>query len=316
MSTSPDIFMNTEAVPLLREFSALRKGDSDYSWHHSVRGKDHDFHVVFSAIIHGNETGSLPGVIACMRDLNSGKLRFGGRVSFVLGNPEATHQNLRFLESDLNRVFLDSPLQTHEARRAKQIMPIFDSCDLLLDLHQTILAAQQAFYIFPWTEESGAWARAIGAARVCVDATPDPDKPALTRCADDYVKNLGKPAVTIELGKKGINPFATATSDAAIRRTLSIIDATADGKSVEAEASKNEPLVLYRTAHREAYPSRDHRLREGLINFQPVQAGEILSAPDSPEIRAAVSGMILFPKYPPPDKVLPKEIFRLIRPEK
>ena len=40
------------------------------------------------------------------------------------------------------------------------------------------------------------------------------------------------------------------------------------------------------------------RLRDGLVNFQPVAQGEVLSAPSTPEITAPCDGFLLFPKYP------------------
>ena len=84
-------------------------------------------------------------------------------------------------------------------------------------------------------------------------------------------------------------------------------------------AGRHEDLQFYTTTHLEPFSSPQHALRPGLINFQPVQAGEQVSADQSPEIRVPDTGMLLFPKYPDRHDgraiaPLPGQIFRLITP--
>ena len=86
---------------------------------------------------------------------------------------------------------------------AREVNAIFDQLDVLIDLHQTILDTQQPFYIFPWTEQSGLWAKAMGVATVCVDATPDPSKPIMTQCAmtmSEHWVNLTIPSRWVKKG--------------------------------------------------------------------------------------------------------------------
>ncbi|MFO0006033.1 MAG: succinylglutamate desuccinylase/aspartoacylase family protein, partial [bacterium] len=89
-------------------------------------------------MIHGDEVGSLPAGLDLARALRSGARRFGGRVSLIVGNPEAGLVDRRFLQADLNRVFLDLPPEhpafgTHEHRRAAALAPVLDAADLFLD---------------------------------------------------------------------------------------------------------------------------------------------------------------------------------------
>ena len=63
--------------------------------------------MVFQAITHGDEVGPLPALLDVMSALQNGQLTFGGQVRFVLGNPEAALQGTRFVEQDLNRVFVE-----------------------------------------------------------------------------------------------------------------------------------------------------------------------------------------------------------------
>ena len=96
-------------------------------------------------MVHGNEVGSLPAAVRLVETLKGQDLRFGGRVTVFIGNPEAGLEDRRFLEADLNRVFLDGVASSHEANRAREIMPILDTADLFIDFHQTILATEQPY---------------------------------------------------------------------------------------------------------------------------------------------------------------------------
>ena len=110
--------------------------------------------------------------------------------------------DVRFLESDLNRMFLPNDKNTHEANRARELMPIFDTADLLIDFHQTILHTERAFYICPLTKQVHNWAKALQCTNAIVDATPKNIETATTRCADDYMYIQGKPALTINCQRR------------------------------------------------------------------------------------------------------------------
>ncbi len=100
-------------------------------------------HVMVMAVTHGNE---LCGAITLDRLFRSdvrppqGKLTLGfhnvaAYQSFDANDPTAS----RFIDEDLNRVWgtdvLDGERDTQETRRAREMRPIIDSVDLLLDIH-------------------------------------------------------------------------------------------------------------------------------------------------------------------------------------
>ena len=283
-------------------------------------GKDHPAHVVFGTLVHGNERGSLPAAVRLVEALRSGDLRTGIRVSVFIGNPEAAREGVRYLEADLNRVFLENDHTQHEHKRARQIMPILDSADVFIDFHQTILQTQQPFYIFPWHGQGRRWARAMQSASVWVTRGPSSNFSSGTRCTDEYVCLRGKPGLTLELSEKGFSQAAEDLCFLTMVRAIQTAEAEALGEeTVDQAASRRPDLTFFETRHRELFATPKHALRPGLVNFQPVQAGESLSAEDSPPIIAPDSGMLLFPKYPPrkgalAQPPLPGEIYRLITP--
>lgn len=100
-------------------------------------------HVMVSAVVHGNElSGALTldflfrsGVRPLIGKLTLGFLNVGAFLTFDPGNPEAS----RFIDEDFNRVWdegvLDGSRNSAELRRAREIRPIIDEIDYLLDLH-------------------------------------------------------------------------------------------------------------------------------------------------------------------------------------
>ncbi len=103
-------------------------------------------HVALISLIHGNE---LAGAIALEEMLrgdvwpNSGKLTFGfaniaAFARFDAANPAAS----RFVEEDMNRVWDDIQLfgvrRSLELDRAREIRPLIDTADTVLDLHSML----------------------------------------------------------------------------------------------------------------------------------------------------------------------------------
>ncbi len=100
-------------------------------------------HVMLMALVHGNE---ICGAIALDRLLKQIIRPSRGRLSFAFANiaafeefdpryPEAT----RYIDEDFNRLWSPDKLDRHEdsseRRRARELRPLVDTVDLLLDLH-------------------------------------------------------------------------------------------------------------------------------------------------------------------------------------
>lgn len=103
-------------------------------------------HVVLTALIHGNE---FAGAIVLDRLLRERVRPARGRLSLVFANLEAfarfTPDNpvaSRFVEEDMNRVWsrqlLSSPRHSVELDRARAILPVIETADILMDLHSML----------------------------------------------------------------------------------------------------------------------------------------------------------------------------------
>jgi succinylglutamate desuccinylase len=96
-------------------------------------------HVVIVGGTHGNESSGVSAIVRFHRALANGDVVLNsGKLSLLLGNPEAYQKNMRYIDKDLNRVFNAADDSTVEGRRALEITNFFteykDSYSLL-DLH-------------------------------------------------------------------------------------------------------------------------------------------------------------------------------------
>lgn len=125
------------------DISAYRGGNSGPSHVLTMMADRPGPHVAINALMHGNE---LSGAIALDFLLRQGIAPRRGRLTFSFANVAAyaafdpsNPAASRFLDEDMNRVWdagtLDGSRQSLELARARELRPVFESVDMLLDLH-------------------------------------------------------------------------------------------------------------------------------------------------------------------------------------
>jgi len=146
MKTLEHVRAALKPYPIEVEFPDIRR------WEAGTHGVDyvHTFdsgvagpHVMIMALTHGNEVSGAITVDAFLKR----QLRpIRGRLTLAFGNVEAYHRfdrrdidATRYLDEDMNRVWLpeklDSDQDSIELRRARQLRPVVETVDLLLDIH-------------------------------------------------------------------------------------------------------------------------------------------------------------------------------------
>jgi predicted deacylase len=131
------------------DLGAHRRGNSDIPGVTTYEGGRPGPHVVITALVHGNE---LCGAWALLRLLERNIRPCRGRLSLAFvnlaafdafdpGSPKAS----RYLDEDLNRVWspatLDGPRRSRELERAREMRPLIERADFLLDIHSMQAAA-------------------------------------------------------------------------------------------------------------------------------------------------------------------------------
>jgi len=125
------------------DISAYRKGNTGIDWVHRIDSGSPGPVVGITAIVHGNEPC---GAIALDWLLRSDIRPSAGTLLLAFADVEAYRRfdpadpnATRWLDEDLNRVWspevLDGPRDSVELRRARELRPVIDEIDLLLDIH-------------------------------------------------------------------------------------------------------------------------------------------------------------------------------------
>ena len=136
--------VNPHAVELSAlDISPYRRGNTGIDYVTTLDSGNPGPHVMLSALVHGNE---LCGAHALDYLLREGVRPQRGRLTLAFMNVAAYDRFdpanpvvSRYVDEDFNRVWspgvLDGPRDSVELRRAREIRPLVDTVDLLLDIH-------------------------------------------------------------------------------------------------------------------------------------------------------------------------------------
>jgi succinylglutamate desuccinylase len=146
MKTIEDVRASLKPYPIEVQFPDItqwKSGNAGVEYVHTFDSGVAGPHVMIMALTHGNEVS---GAITVDRFLRKGLRPRRGRLSLGFGNIAAyEHFNpqdidaTRYLDEDMNRVWLETRLDgtedTRELRRARELRPLIETVDLLLDIH-------------------------------------------------------------------------------------------------------------------------------------------------------------------------------------
>jgi predicted deacylase len=127
-----------------------RVGNTGIAGFTSRDGAEPGPHVALMSLVHGNE---IAGAIVLARLLAAGLRPTRGRLTFGFANLAAfdrfdpAHPTAsRFVDEDMNRLWdapvLDGPRRSLELDRARDIRPLIDTVDVLLDLHSMLWTSE------------------------------------------------------------------------------------------------------------------------------------------------------------------------------
>ena len=141
MPTKDDLTYPVSLTP--PDISAYRTGNIGVEYVHQFDSGKPGPHVMISAVVHGNE---LCGAIAVDHLLKNEVRPLQGKLTLAFMNVaaflsfDATNPTFsRFIDEDFNRLWTKEVLggnrDSVELRRAREVHPIVDTVDLLLDIH-------------------------------------------------------------------------------------------------------------------------------------------------------------------------------------
>ncbi|HXQ65781.1 MAG TPA: succinylglutamate desuccinylase/aspartoacylase family protein [Alphaproteobacteria bacterium] len=126
-----------------QDIARWRSGNAGIDYVHRRQGCRAGPHVLMTALMHGNEAcgaAALDRLLASALAPSRGTLTlaFANVAAYARIDPKRPDQG-RFVDEDMNRLWskdkLDGPQQSSELARARELRPLADAADYLLDLH-------------------------------------------------------------------------------------------------------------------------------------------------------------------------------------
>jgi succinylglutamate desuccinylase len=237
---------------------------------------------IILAGVHGNEKCGVETIEHLLPCLNIEK----GQVLIGCGNPKAIKANKRFMEANLNRLFVDETLlsknekESYEYCRATTLKTYLNQADVLLDIHASTTPNSIPFII------------AESNAKVISDYLPvsiilsgfDKIQPGGT---DYYMNRQGKIGICVECG------FLSALESSQIAQKVLI-------SFLKARGHINNDLSKTNQKHGRVYychkcKTDNFTLVKPFVDFESVFQNQLIGIDGEFEVRTPGDGFILFP---------------------
>lgn len=286
MAETPALTIPPVLVPP-RDLSAYRAGNTGVDYCHRFDSGVPGPSVVVNGLMHGNE---FCGMSVITRLLDDGFRPKRGTLTLTLANIAAYESfdaekpgASRFVEEDMNRVWTASRLagtdgaETVEIARARELWPLFEGADRLLDLHTTLLS-RVPFWVLPSAPRAAELAR-----RLPVPAARLQLKPGgmLGTPVIDYGPFADPVSRTIALVAECGQHWAPEAQDVALVTTLAFL-AEAGIADAEDVARYDRPIDpgpagLFKVTADVFAKTDDWRYARNFTGFDRIEPGEILA---------------------------------------
>lgn len=285
-----------EVLP--RDLSAYRQGNTGIDYVHRFESGRPGPHVLINALTHGNE---ICGMVAATHLLDSGVRPKVGTLTVSFANMEAynafdidnPYEN-RQLVHNLNRIWspewLDGDEQSPELRRARELRPVLDAADYVLDIHST-RAPVQPFWVYPEMARNAALAAAVGAPAVqlVMPAGRFPGTGVLNygRHGDPASDSGG--ALVVECGQHFAQSAATLATDVTLRflAHLGLVDPPAGN-------APPTPAQPFRLLEVHMVKSEDFTFTRPVLGFEVFDKGDLIAINAGEEIRSPCDNCTIF----------------------
>jgi len=250
-------------------------------------------HLLVLGAVHGNEVCGPLAIRRIMDDLEKKSVTLqAGRLTVIpVVNERAHHQNVRYVEENLNRVFLrHARPQSYEAGLANQVIPHIEACDLLLDIHS--FSAPGRPFVFQDVEAMGPFAAAMHFP-IVMTGWPEIYAQAKDKNEGDtvgFALGLGKEAILVECGQHQ-EPGAEALAYQAILNAMAYAGLVDKPYEV---AARTEFIHLRQVYFRDQDGAMARLWRHG----DPVRKGETLATMGNGHaLTAPEDGFVLLPHH-------------------
>lgn len=272
--------------------------------------------VVFAGV-HGNEPSGVLALQRVFEQLRTHQIPLNGQLIGVVGNVEALRREVRFVNEDLNRLFLPARIEQVKAASEEQsfeTLELLNICDLVnsleartddelffVDCHTTSSAS------IPFISLNEGFISSLQLAQQIPVASVVGAEKEIKGCLAEWLNQRGWTGFTYEAGQHQ----ATSSVDnqealiwLALRHAGCISESQAQPYLDRAHALLQQQGMQQQAVYqlRSAYHIRDDEaflMEPGFRNLQSVRRGERLATSDGTPVLAPEDGYLLMPLYQP-----------------
>lgn len=275
-----------EVLP--RDLSAYRQSNTGVDYVHRFDSGRPGPHVLINALTHGNE---LCGMTAVTHLLDTGLRPLIGTLTLSFANVQAYESfdaarpfDSRQIVHNMNRIWsrelLDGSVDSPELRRARQMRPVVDAADHVLDIHSTSQDVEP-FWVYPAHARNATVALSVGMPQIHL-VMPNglgSGTPLIEYGAFGQAFHHGA-AMVVECGQH----FKTSAGDVAL--------AAAQGFLAHFGLIAPRPAVAPRPARRYELlqtcivKSTEFRFVQPCVGFEVFAQGDLIAINGDEEIRA------------------------------
>ena len=271
--------------------------------------------LVILAGVHGNEPSGVVALRRVFQQLREENIALSGTIAGVLGNQEALRKNVRYVQEDLNRLFLPEYIEqvtsiptshTAEARELLELLSLVKSYEtkpherpFFVDCHTTSSASIPYISLNEGFSDSYRFAQNIPATTV-IGVEKE-----IKGCLAEWLNLRGWHGFTFEAGQHEA-PLSVQNQEAIIWLALlhsgCLSEENAPGHLAQARATLHrqgsQQHDVYRSVSSYRIREGEHfRMEPGFVNLQRVHRGQHLATSDGKPLYATQDGHILMPLY-------------------
>ncbi|MCB1050067.1 MAG: succinylglutamate desuccinylase/aspartoacylase family protein [Acidobacteria bacterium] len=255
--------------------------------------------------IHGNEPAGVAALIRVMEELRRSAIPFRGQIHAVVGNLNALRHHLRFIDTDLNRMWKPGhPEQCAELDEKRELdayiqerLVTTPKPHILLDLHTT--SAEGAPFCLLGSQNPAELRSSLFTVPQIIGLID-----LIPGTLAHHLVHQGHRAFVFEGGQHRV-PKTLQNLEHAIWLFLvevgclaeqDVVDLAERQAALAAEAVGLPRFLDVKYRH-PVLPSDEFMMKPGFFNFDRVEKGQLLAWDRSGEIHAPFSGRILMPLY-------------------
>jgi len=275
-----------EVLP--RDLSAYRQGNTGVDYVHRFDSGRPGPHVLINALTHGNE---LCGMTAVTHLLDTGVRPLVGTLTLSFANVQAYESfdaakpfDSRQIVHNMNRIWshemLNSSEDSPELRRARQMRPVVEAADHVLDIHSTSQDVEP-FWVYPAHARNAAVALGVGMPQIHL-VMPNglgSGTPLIEYGAFGQAAHHGA-AMVVECGQH----FKTSAGDVALAATQGFL--AHFGLIAPGPVAPSRPARRYELLQTCIVQSSEFRFVKPCVGFEVFAQGELIALNGDEEIRA------------------------------